>query len=229
MKHLCTIAAVCALAGAADAQQTKEPRGGKIEWRQDMEEALQDAKRAARPCLLYFTAEAESDLQLDAAAFSDEAVVRASKRFVRIMVCCPKGATEPTQLMTKYGAESGPTIVYLDAKGVVIGRLTGLQRPQDVEESMRRIAARAIPGLLLAELVAGFGREGARIRRTIERLGDDDIQVRDRASAELKRLKEALDAALQLAELSDDAEIRARASSLLRRPKSEPVVVPVKP
>lgn len=38
------------LAGAQDA-----PRGGKIEWRSDLEAGLAEARRDGRPAMLYFT------------------------------------------------------------------------------------------------------------------------------------------------------------------------------
>ena len=33
------------------------PRGGKIEWRRDIDEALAQAKKDGRPAMLYFTAD----------------------------------------------------------------------------------------------------------------------------------------------------------------------------
>jgi len=44
--------AVLILALAQDA-----PRGGKIEWRRDVDDAIREAKKAGRPALLYFTAD----------------------------------------------------------------------------------------------------------------------------------------------------------------------------
>jgi thiol:disulfide interchange protein len=39
------------------AQDSKAPRGGKIEWRRDVDAALAEAKKSGRPAMLYFTAD----------------------------------------------------------------------------------------------------------------------------------------------------------------------------
>jgi hypothetical protein len=37
--------------------QPREDRGGRIEWREDVGPALEEAERAGRPVLMYFTAD----------------------------------------------------------------------------------------------------------------------------------------------------------------------------
>lgn len=58
MNRIVTTLIGCALAGTTLAQSEERPdRGGRIEWRQDLDAAFEDAARTRRPILLYFTAD----------------------------------------------------------------------------------------------------------------------------------------------------------------------------
>src|SRR5262245_58199978 len=65
--------------------------GGKVDWQRNktLEEILPVAKESKKPVLVYFTADWEPACdQLDAGAFSDDAVVKETENYIRLIVYC---------------------------------------------------------------------------------------------------------------------------------------------
>jgi WD40 repeat protein len=90
-----------------------------------------------------------------------------------------------------------------------------------------RAVTRTLAAVVLASLVVASGSygqdaPGAGIDRLIERLGDDDFDNREDASRQLEKIGEpALEALRQAARTHADAEVRCRASKLVRHIERE--------
>jgi hypothetical protein len=74
---------------------------------------------------------------LDAGAFSDDGVVKASEGLYRILA----DAGKDEKLFSKYGVNSMPTILFLDADGKQIGKL-GDRSPDGVKRQFEEIATK---------------------------------------------------------------------------------------
>ena len=72
---------------------------------------------------------------MDAGAFSDASVVKASEGLVRILV----DGDRDDKLFTKYGVESMPTLLYLDPDGKKVGEMTK-RSPADLKAEFEEIA-----------------------------------------------------------------------------------------
>lgn len=153
-------------------------------------------------------------MKLDAGAFSDPEVVKASKEFERIIVNCTK---ESPATAKRFDVKGFPTVLILGAKGEVLERVCGVRSAAE----WRTILSRHSPQRRLQDAPEELK---AWIARRVEQLGSDDWEVRERASKELAQLKAALDAALDRAVRSDDPEVRARAGAI----RPAPIVVPIK-
>src|SRR4051794_10083199 len=79
-------------------------------------------------------------------------------------------------------------------------------------------------GALLPAAAPPAGPSSAEIARLIERLGDDDFDKREDASARLATLGDRAILPLYRATFSDDPEVRCRASRLHRRLSAKLVV-----
>ena len=83
----------------------------------------------------------------------------------------------------------------------------------------------ALPLLLpLLATAPPAGPSGAEVARLIERLGDDDFDTREDASARLATLGDRAILPLYRATFSDDPEVRRRASRLHRRLSAKLVI-----
>lgn len=144
----------------------------------------------------------------------------ASRGFARIYIDCTGslGPGEPKpesrELMTRFELHGFPTVMFLDPEGNVVEKLCGAQAPEAWLEVMDRLAERWVRFEDLDEQVAGDEAPWTWIRERIGELGAEEFEVRDHATAELTRLREALEAALRLAAQSEDLEVRLRAKRI---------------
>ena len=72
---------------------------------------------------------------MDAGAFSNDEVVKASEGLVRILV----DGDRDSKLFDKYGVESMPTLLYLDPDGKKVGEMTK-RSPADLKAEFEEIA-----------------------------------------------------------------------------------------
>lgn len=93
-----------------------------IQWNNDLDKGLSQAKRENKPVLIDFYADWCGWCErMDKDTYTDPKVIELSKRFVMIKVNT-EGARRAS---IKYGVRSLPTIVLTDASGREIGRVTG--------------------------------------------------------------------------------------------------------
>jgi hypothetical protein len=97
---------------------------------------------------------------LDAGAFSNDGVVKASEGMYRILVDAGKDG----KLFDKYGVNSMPTILFLDADGKKVGEM-GDRSPEGVKKQFEEIAAkntRAPQWLEGADAAVQSGQSGSK-------------------------------------------------------------------
>ncbi|MBI2901876.1 MAG: thioredoxin family protein [Planctomycetes bacterium] len=133
MKRIALSLAGC-LAFPALAWGQQQP-GGRIQWRggEEYDAAMAEAKKYGRPILLYFWAEwAAPCHQHDRGVFSDDAVVKASEKFVRILVDYKKHP----KIMTETWKINGiPTFFFLDPDGNKVDGREGVM-PSDNPDTL---------------------------------------------------------------------------------------------
>jgi hypothetical protein len=151
--------------------------------------------------------------------------VRESERFVRVMVDGTGGKRRET--LSAYRVTGFPTVLLLDPAGREADRVAGMIGADALRERLRTVADRHEAAVRLERHAAALGELGAWISGRVAKLGDPDVEVRARAAAELASLKAALDAALQVAARSRDAETSAQARRIVSPPERPPVVIPV--
>ncbi|GEM_PF-6653943 len=91
--------------------------GGRIQWREgkDYEAAMAEARKYGRPVLLYFWAEWAAPCRMhDQGVFSDDTVVKASEKFVRILLDSKKN---PEIMEKSWKIKNIPTFYFLDPDG----------------------------------------------------------------------------------------------------------------
>ena len=156
-------------------------------------------------------------------------MVRAAKDFIRIYVDCTDDKNKESRARREaYKVTGYPSLVLLHPDGRTAKILSGSQEPQDYIAAFKAVFD-ANPQRRLANSVAALGTLKADIQSRIDKLSDPDPEARDRATAELKALKEALELALTEAAKSTDSEQAGRAKRIIEKPKPEPVKVPVRP
>lgn len=152
-------------------------------------------------------------------------MVKASEEFVPVYVDCTSSTGIRRELrdemMRKHGVRGYPTVVFLAPDGVVLKRMCG---NCGAEEFLAEMAAIAAPWRIDRRLPRALEEVGdlrGWIEARVEKLGDADVEVRERATAELQALRDALDAALRLGQEGADPERRERIRAILRRAGAE--------
>jgi thiol:disulfide interchange protein len=112
---------------------------GNLHFVNDPQVGLQAAVDHSLPCLLYFTAEwCTYCHQMEAAAFSDEAVGTLGEEFVCILI----DADRMPQLCLSRGVSSYPTIQFIAPDGRMLHRLVGCQSAASLATGMRSASER---------------------------------------------------------------------------------------
>jgi len=215
MNTLMALALVSSLLGR------QEEKKKAIEWWIDLPKAAENARTELKPRMLYFRTSRQFEpgytgFEREGASY-DTGVVAAAKSFVPVWLDCDTDGS----LREKYGME-GRTVdlLFLDPSGKAT-EVARSHKPRELESQMRAVASRW-EVLHIQDAPFEWLRQRARA------LGDPDIEVRDGATQDLRKLGEALAAALELADKSEDAELRARAQLVRGEEKPAPIVVPVK-
>lgn len=100
-------------------------------WRQDLENALEDAKNANKMVILDFGAEwCPACKELEHITFQDPVVVKRLKEMVAVKVDCTKSREpEIKAVQEKYSVTGLPTVIVLDSEGFEIGRFVSFLPP----------------------------------------------------------------------------------------------------
>ncbi len=198
----------------------QEEKKKAIEWWTDLPKALEMARTESRPLVLYFRTTRQFEpgctgFEREGAVY-DKGVVDASRSFVPVWLDCDADGS----LRKKYEMEGrAPDLLFLDPSGKA-PEVARSHKPRELETQMRVIASKW-ETLRLKEDPFEWLQQRARS------LADPDIDVREKATQDLRKLKEALTAALELAAKSDDAELRDRAQLVRGEEKPAPIVIPV--
>ncbi len=120
--------------------------GGKIKWTPGTpEEALERAKPSGKPVIAYFrTSNSAFCTQLDALAFSNSDVVKASEAFERVIVdVSDRRVLE--QMAAKYAIRGVPTVIFWNGKGELVQTLQGVQTPETMLRAMSQYSKASGP------------------------------------------------------------------------------------
>lgn len=123
-----------ALLASLHAQGTSAVKDhGPIAWTESLDGARKTAAKQKKVVLVDFTATWCGPCKMMlATTYRDKAVVEQSKRFVPVLIDVDKQTT----IAQKYKIEVIPTIVFLDARGNVLGRSTGYQNAATLLKQM---------------------------------------------------------------------------------------------
>ncbi|HTF58133.1 MAG TPA: thioredoxin family protein [Planctomycetota bacterium] len=114
-----TSLALLALAAALVGARFAAPHGGKVTWNEpknvkDYEAMVEQCNQTGRPILLYFTMDGcHFCAELDAGAFSDDTVVKATEKLTRIMLI----AGRYDAIAKKFGVNGYPQVFFLKPDG----------------------------------------------------------------------------------------------------------------
>ena len=150
---------------------------------------------------------------------------------MRVYVDCTNATSlrpgSVSDLMKKYGVTGFPAVLFLHPDSTVLKALAGKRDADEYLREMASIAEPWRPERRLPEAMQGLGELRGWFEKRVERLGDDDIQVRESATNELESLRDALDAALRFGLDTKDPERRERIRAVLREPERIPDPDPV--
>ena len=109
------------MTSAAEKKQNTQQHGP-IAWMDSLEKARKIGAREKKPILVDFYAEWCGPCQeMLRTTYKDKQVVERSKRFVSVLIDVDK----QTKLAEKYGIQSIPTVLFLNAKGDVLRQEVG--------------------------------------------------------------------------------------------------------
>lgn len=109
--------------------------GEKISWLTDLAPALRKAKETGRPIMIDFYADWCGPCKmLDAQTYSDDRVAEASTNLVMVRIDVDRN--QP--LSSRYGVQSIPTILVLNAEGKEIDRAVGFMAVEPMLKMIER-------------------------------------------------------------------------------------------
>lgn len=116
---------------------------GRLKFVPGFEQGLQQARREAKPVLLFFTAPwCGFCHQMAQEAFTDERVVTLSEQFVCVLI----DADQQPEVCREFRVRGYPTIQFLSPRGVPLNRVTGKkpghQLATEMQSALQAVARR---------------------------------------------------------------------------------------
>jgi len=110
-----------------------------IKFEEFSQEKLQDASRKGKGAVVYATADWCGYCEiLDQGALSDPAVIEALSRLVRLEIDYTKQTSEKQALLSRYAITGFPTLMFFDAKGNEVIRLSGDADVQSITGAVKK-------------------------------------------------------------------------------------------
>jgi len=116
------------------------PPGAHIEWREDFDSALAEARSSGTPFIVDFGASwCGACGELDRETFTDPRVVREGERFIAVHVDLSQRTPEEDALLASYDQRGLPLVVFHGSSGDEEHRVTQFIEPDEMLELMREV------------------------------------------------------------------------------------------
>jgi thioredoxin-like negative regulator of GroEL len=114
----------------------------KIGWQRDFEAAQATARKSDKPLMVVFHADwCGVCQQMNAGTYPDARVVRESNSFSMVRVDVDKRSDVAQQ----FRVSELPTVIWLNGKGELLARVSGLYAPDEMAELMQKVRSQATP------------------------------------------------------------------------------------
>lgn len=101
-----------------------------LTWREDHEEAIQEARDAGQPYVLDFTAEwCAACKELEKVTFTDRKVSARMQEMMLVKMDMTENSEEDEALMQEYGVPGLPAVIVFDGSGREVGRVSKFVKP----------------------------------------------------------------------------------------------------
>ncbi len=107
-----------------------------INWRSNFDDSLQTAKKEGKPLMVdFYTDWCGWCKKLDSDTYSDRTVRKLAEGFI----CVKVDADKERELVSKYGVNGYPTVIFFDSSGNIVNRQVGYAGPADFALIMKKI------------------------------------------------------------------------------------------
>ncbi len=159
--------------------------GGKIDWSKlTVDEALEESKKTGTPVLVYFNDACGFCQQQDKEAFSDDAVVGKSEKFLRVYVDCTK-RDERKKQKDRWKFLGTPFVLVLDGEGKRLAEFDGLTPAATFNKKFDEIIAK-IPKT--GQTPSSGVPEGERLNKLMARLDAELKASADRLREDVSKI-----------------------------------------
>lgn len=111
---------------------------GQIDWRPSADAAFSDARAGNRLVMIdFYTDWCEWCQKMDSDVYTDPGAIGAVSRFVPVKLNAEK---EGSSLADKYGVNGYPTILFVDANGREVHRITGYEDATDFANELQQVS-----------------------------------------------------------------------------------------
>ncbi|MFQ5501217.1 MAG: thioredoxin fold domain-containing protein [Phycisphaerae bacterium] len=118
----------------------KPPSPTKIEWVTDWDTATQAAKKTGKFIMVdFYTDWCGWCKKLDRDTYTDKKIIQLSTEFIPVKLNAQKAGKD---LARKNKVRGYPTILFFDAKGKAVGRISGYLNPEKYLKAVRKIQKR---------------------------------------------------------------------------------------
>ena len=115
-------------ATTVNANEADLKKFGPIAWQGTLDAAMKIAAKEKKPIFVDFWATwCGPCKEMLATTYKDKTVVARSKQFVPVLI----NADEQPKVLAKFGISALPVLLFLDAKGKVLVRSTGAEKPPE--------------------------------------------------------------------------------------------------
>lgn len=111
-----------------------------LEWRNDLDKGLAEAKADGKPVMIDFTAEwCAACHEIEKVTFNDAEVSNVLAGFVIIQLDMTENTDEDEAVMERYGVTGLPAVIVFDAKGKEVGRINKFKKPAEFMKILEKV------------------------------------------------------------------------------------------
>ncbi|HEX8235992.1 MAG TPA: thioredoxin family protein [Abditibacteriaceae bacterium] len=119
-----------------------EPTTDRINWQATYEMAQAAARKSGKPLMISFHATWCSVCkEMEGKTYPDARVVREAKNFVPVQI----DTDQRIDVAQQFQVSALPTILWLDGKGNLLGRVSGYYAPDELADLMRKVRSQPAP------------------------------------------------------------------------------------